>query len=216
MQELSEHFRPGDTIVPSSSGAAETVAMQALQQKIGTTIVTTKGLASMGYGLGGAIGCAVRSGKRVWHIEGDGGFAQNLQDLGTVSNRKLPIKTFILCNDGYASIRMTQKSYFNGHYIGCDIATGLGLPRWKKIFEAFDIPVLDLEATNPFSSEVVTLLDSSGPAAFLVPVDPNQTYYPKITSQISNGGSLISNPIHLMTPALPEEANIEIFTYLKP
>jgi acetolactate synthase-1/2/3 large subunit len=111
---------------------------------------------------------------------------------------------------------MTQKSYFNGHYIGCDIATGLGLPRWKNIFEAFDIPVLDLEATNPFPSEVVTLLDSSGPAAFLVPVDPNQTYYPKITSQISNGGSLISNPIHLMTPALPEEANIEIFTYLKP
>lgn len=215
MLELSEHLQPGDSVIPSSSGAAETVAMQALQQKTANTVITTKGLASMGYGLGGAIGCAVRTGKRVWHIEGDGGFAQNLQDLGTVSNHQLPIKTFILCNDGYASIRMTQKGYFNGHYIGCDSSTGLGLPNWKKLFEAFDIPVMDLDANNPFSTRVIELLNADGPAAFLVPVDPNQTYYPKITSQITESGGLISNPIHLMTPALPEGSNIEIFTYLK-
>lgn len=215
MLELSEHLAPGDSVVPASSGASETVAMQAIQQKTETIVITTKGLASMGYGLGGAIGCALRSGKRVWHIEGDGGFAQNLQDLGTVSNLQLPIKTFILCNDGYASIRMTQMSYFNGHYIGCDSGTGLGLPNWIRLFEAFNIPVMELDDKEPFSPRAMYLINSPGPAAFLVPVDPEQSYFPKITSHLIEDGSLISNPLHLMTPALPDELNVEIFVYLK-
>lgn len=64
----------------------------------------------MGYGLGGAIVAALASAGRVFHIEGDGGFAQNLQDSGTVRYQNLNIKTFIFCNDGFASIGATQKS----------------------------------------------------------------------------------------------------------
>jgi len=214
MLALSEQLIPGDTVVPSSSGASETVAMQSIQQKEDTTVITTKGLASMGYGLGGAIGCAVRSGRRVLHIEGDGGFAQNLQDLGTVSNLQLPIKTFILCNDGYASIRMTQKSYFDGHYVGCDPDTGLGLPNWIKLFGAFDIPVLELDADNPFSPTVIDLLNAPGPAAFLVPVDPEQSYFPKITSQLTKEGGIVSNPLHLMSPPLPHDVHSDVFRFL--
>jgi len=215
VQELSRHINASDSYVPSSSGGSETVAMQAFLQPADTTVITSKGLASMGYGLAGAIGCALQSGARVIHMEGDGGFAQNLQELGTISNQKLPIKMFIICNDGYASIRMTQKSYFNGNYIGCDSNTGLGLPNWKKLFAAYAIPVFQLDPDNPFSQEVLAAMNGHGPAAFLVPVDPEQTYYPKITSSVTSDGNIVSNPLHLMTPPLDKEIHDQVFQYIE-
>ena len=100
--------------------------MQVFEQKSGQTIVTNKGLASMGYGLSGAIGAAFANpDKRVILVEGDGGFSQNLQEIGTAAINKLNIKMFILDDSGYASIRMTQKNYFGGRYVGCDRETGL-------------------------------------------------------------------------------------------
>lgn len=213
--ELSKQLVSTDSVVPSSSGASETVAMQALNQVEGNVVITTKGLASMGYGLGGAIGTAFATRSRVLHVEGDGGFAQNLQDYGTVVANNLPIKTFILCNDGYASIRMTQKSYFGGHYIGCDSSTGLMLPNWAAFFSAYGVSAVRLDPLNPFSPEVVDLLNSPGPAVFLVPIDPEQTYFPKITSRVVAGGGMESNPLHLMTPDLPEDIAKIVFKYLE-
>ncbi len=213
--QLSAIVQKGDAVVPSSSGASETVAMQALLQPSNATVITTKGLASMGYGLGGAIGLAFSGPNRVIHIEGDGGFAQNLQEMGTVRANDLNIKTFILSNNGYASIRMTQKSYFDGHYVGCDPSTGLGLPDWKKLFDAFSIPVAQLNPDNPFSEDVLTSLQNPGPQAYLVPIDPEQTYYPKITSSVNADGTMVSNPLHRMTPDLPEELEKKVLRYIK-
>lgn len=212
--QLSAIVQSGDAVVPSSSGASETVAMQALLQPSNATVITTKGLASMGYGLGGAIGLAFSGPNRVIHIEGDGGFAQNLQELGTVRANNLNIKTFILSNNGYASIRMTQKSYFDGHYVGCDPSTGLGLPDWKKLFDAFSIPVAQLNPDNPFSEDVLTSLQNPGPQAYLVPIDPEQTYYPKITSSVNADGTMVSSPLHRMTPDLPMELEKKVLRHI--
>ena len=63
--------------------------------------------------------------RRTFLVEGDGGFTQNLQELGTVSVNHLNLKIFIFDDNGYASIRMTQKNYFGGRYVGCDVNTGL-------------------------------------------------------------------------------------------
>jgi acetolactate synthase-1/2/3 large subunit len=211
---LSELVEPGDSIIPSSSGAAETVAMQALNQKSGVRIVTNKGLASMGYGLAGAIGASLAGANRVIHIEGDGGFAQNIQDLGTVSYQGLNVKSFIFCNDGYASIRMTQKSYFDGHYLGCDRMTGLGLPDWHHLGMAYSIPVTSLDSASSTTEQLREILSRVGPAIILVPVDPEQTYFPKITSRIEPGGHIVSNPIHLMTPPLDSEIAEIVFRFI--
>ena len=105
--------------------------MQAFSQTSEQRMITNKGLASMGYGLSGAIGAALAAnGKRTYLVEGDGGFAQNIQELGTVAILDLNLKIFIFEDQGHASIRMTQKNYFGGKYVGCDKSTGLGLPNW--------------------------------------------------------------------------------------
>jgi acetolactate synthase-1/2/3 large subunit len=216
VEQLSRLLDGSDVVIPCSSGSAFTVMMQTFAQKEGQRIVSNKGLASMGYGLGGAIGAAfAASGRRTILIEGDGGFIQNLQELGTVSVNKLNLKIFIFDDNGYASIRMTQKNYFGGRYIGCDTATGLGVPRWDNLFAAYDIPLQTLRPGFDGEAAFLDAMHRPGPAAFLVKIDPQQTYFPKISSRVTPSGGMESNPLHLMSPDLDETTASEVFRYLR-
>jgi len=206
VDELSRLCTKSDVIVPCSSGGAFTVMMQIFQHQLGQVIVTNKGMASMGYGLSGAIGAAFANpDKRTILVEGDGGFAQNLQEIGTAAINGLHLKMFIFDDSGYASIRMTQRNYFGGRYVGCDRDTGLGLPDWEILFQAWNIPVMRLGVGFESTSEFQQLFEQPGVAAFIVSVDPEQTYFPKITSRILETGAIVSNPLHLMTPDLEIE-----------
>ena len=212
---LSAFMTTDDILVPCSSGGASTVLMQAFKQKRGQLCVNSKALASMGYGLSGAIGVALANpGRRVITVEGDGGFAQNLQEIGTVAAQSLNLKMFIYENQGYASIRMTQRNYFDGAYVGCDVTTGLGLPDWQTLFRAWGIEMVVVDTSNPFSGRALDLLTGTGPAAFLVPLDPEQTYFPKITSRVTESGSMKSNPIHLMSPELSDTLKSRVYKYI--
>ena len=207
VEKLSQQCVDNDVIIPCSSGGAFTVMMQVFAHKRGQKMVTNKGLASMGYGLSGAIGAAMANPNgRTVLVEGDGGFAQNLQEIGTVAVNKLNLKIFIFDDNGYASIRMTQKNYFPGAYIGCDINSGLGLPDWEQLFKAYRVPTLRINKGFEVQTEFKELFNSKGPAAFVVTIDPEQSYFPKIMSRVTESGTMESNPLHYMSPDLPEEA----------
>ena len=215
VSELSTLLNAEDKVIPCSSGGAYTTMMQAFEQKRGQLLTNNKGLASMGYGLAGAIGTSVAHlESRTVLVEGDGGFAQNLSELGTVQNRELNLKIFIFSNMGYASIRVSQKAYFSGAYIGCDAATGVGLPDWEKIFSAFGIPSIDVTGPLKENIQALDLLKKKGPAAFIIKVHPDQSFLPKVTSKIFSDGKMKSNPIHLMQPELPSELASQVFKYL--
>lgn len=195
--------RADDLVIPCSSGSAFTLSMQLYKQKLGQRVITNKSLASMGYGLSGAIGAAIAGqGRRTILIEGDGGFAQNLQELGTARINDLNLKIFIFDDQGHASIRMTQRNYFGGKYLGCDTRSGLGLPTWDKLFDAWDIPVMRLPVAFTEDQDFLAAMERDGLHAFIVPVDPEQTYFPKISSRVTEIGSMESNPIDRMTPEI--------------
>ncbi len=214
--ELSKLATSDDIVIPCSSGSAFTVMMQTFAQKRGQRTITNKGLASMGYGLSGAIGAAfAASPRRALLVEGDGGFLQNLQELGTVAVNRLNLKIFLFDDNGYASIRMTQLNYFGGRYVGCDTSTGLGIPHWEPLFGAWDIPVTRLYPGYESDPEFLKHFNAPGPAAFLVHIDPTQTYFPKISSQVTASGGMESNPLHKMTPDLDEAKSKAVFRYLQ-
>lgn len=212
---LSDLCRDDDVIIPCSSGSAFTVAKQTLRLRAGQLMVTNKGLASMGYGLSGAIGAALAfPGRRTLLFEGDGGFAQNLQEIGTAVVNRLNLKIFIFDDGGYASIRMTQKNYFNGGYIGCDTGSGLGMPNWVPIFDAYGVPSVSVGPDFTSDPEFLRLFDAPNVAAFLVRIDPEQTYFPKITSRVTATGGMASEPLHRMTPQLPPAQVADLGQYL--
>jgi acetolactate synthase-1/2/3 large subunit len=215
VDQLSDLCRADDIVIPCSSGGAFTVVMQTFSQKLGQILITNKGLASMGYGLSAAIGAAVRyPDRRVILFEGDGGFAQNLQEIGTAKINDLNLKIFIFDDGGYASIRMTQKNYFYGHYVGCDKRTGLGLPDWESLFKAWSVPSLRLSSRGTNVSEFKHLFEANGVVVFIVSIDPDQTYFPKISSRLTASGEMVSNPLHRMSPELPPEILSRVGRYL--
>lgn len=213
---LSRTCSAADIIIPCSSGGAFTTMMQVFNQKEGQTIVTNKGLASMGYGLSGAIGAAIANpNKRIVLVEGDGGFAQTLQEIGTAQINQLNLKIFIFDDAGYASIRMTQKNYFGGRYVGCDTHTGLGMPNWEKLFSAWAVPVMRLKQGFQETHEFINSFDAQSIAAYIVPIDPAQTYFPKIMSRVANSGAMESNSLHMMSPFITETESNKFLKYIR-
>jgi len=215
INRISDLVGDDSSIIPCSSGGSFTVAMQTFSIKGSQRMLTNKGMASMGYGLSGAIGATLaRPYSKTYLFEGDGGFAQNLQELGTVSANQLPLKMFLFSNSGYASIRMTQRNYFNGAWIGCDAETGLGLPNWEKLAESFGIRYQQVSSEYALSDAFRKDLSTSEPVLYEVPTDPEQTYFPKISSTVMPDGSMKSNPLHLMHPPLGVELARKVFRYL--
>ena len=97
---------------------------------------------------------------------------------------------------------MTQVSYFEGKYLGCDAASGLGLPNWLKLFDAWDVPVIEINKGFVNNKGFLEMFNAGGVSVFVVKIDPKQTYYPKISSRITSSGSMESNPIDIMSPEI--------------
>lgn len=212
VDQLSDVMKADDVLIPASSGSGQFVPMETFRLRQGQRVVTNKGLASMGYGLAGAIGAALAApASRVVLVEGDGSFSQNLQELGTVALRQLNIKIFLLANDGYASIRTTQRNYFGGAYVGCDAASGLGLPDWAALARSFGLASVEVGPDGLTSPEVREAFAATGPTVFIVNIDPEQTYFPKVTSRVREDGGMESNPIHRMSPDLPDHVATRVF-----
>ena len=124
------------------------------------------------------------------------------------------MKSFIFCDDGYASIRMTQKNYFNGAYMGCDINTKLGIPNWKILFKSWGVNIIKLTPNFEKNKKFIKSFNSNGPNVYIVPIDPLQTYFPKISSRVTKTGSMESNPIHNMTPEITKEEKDKFLKYI--
>ena len=201
--ELEEQTKGDDIIIPCSSGSAFTLTMQLWQQKLGQRIVTNKSLASMGYGLSGAIGASIANpNNRTILIEGDGGFAQNIQEIGTAKMNNCNLKVFIFNDEGHASIRMTQRNYFNGKYLGCDTNTGLGLPNWYKVFKGWNLRTYCVNRNFTKDPEFHERFNNPNLEIFIVEIDPQQTYFPKISSRVTADGGMESNPLDKMSPEI--------------
>jgi acetolactate synthase-1/2/3 large subunit len=205
--QLSSICDSDTSVIPCSSGGANTVMMQSFLNKTGQVFFNNKALASMGYGLAGAIGAAIADRSiRTVLVEGDGGFSQNSQDLATLVAQNLNIKIFIFSNKGYASIRMTQRNYFGGDYVGCDTETGLGFPDWEKLAEAYGMSYSRISTENMKTFDRDQEWIQPGPVLYLIDTDPEQTYFPKIASRVAANGGMESAPLHSMTPELSPES----------
>jgi len=202
MITISDLLDHNKIIIPCSSGSANTVTFQAFNQKFGQIVMNSKSLAAMGYGLSASIGAALSDKNKITILfEGDGGFIQNLQELGTLIQNNLNIKIFVFFDQGYASIRMTQKNYFQGKYIGCDLKTGLGLPNWRYLAKTYNLKFNQIKKSN-LNTKLNQILTDKGSSLNLLHIHPDQTYYPKIQSRINKNGKMESNPLDLMHPLI--------------
>jgi len=139
--EVLTGLLPDDAIVVAGNGTACVVLFQAGKVKSGQRMFWNSGCASMGYDLPAAIGACFANGRKsVICLAGDGSLQMNIQELQTVAHNKLPVKLFVLSNNGYISIRQTQDAFFESRYVGCDSRSGVSFPDITKIAAAYGLP----------------------------------------------------------------------------
>jgi len=206
VEELSKHLPQNSLVVPGSSGACSEVTMQAIKLKQGTRIFNSEGLGSMGFGIPAAIGaCIAADKKETICIDGDGGFVMNMQELELVDRYKLPIKFFVLNNDGYGSIKTTQTNHFEGRLVASDPGSGLTLPEISKIADAFNLPYIKIYDNEMLCHLLKSVLKTEGPMMIEVMIDPNHRTAPKASVYKTKDGLFATRPMEDMAPFLSRE-----------
>ena len=203
---LSDEMQADDLLIPGSSGACSEITMQAFRVKKGMRIFNSPGLGSMGFGVPASIGgCIASNRKRTICIDGDGGFQMNIQELETVRRLNLPIKFFILNNRGYASIRSTQNTYFEGRFVGSEASSGLTLPDTSKIAAAYNLPFVRITSHADIRQKVKQILETPGPVVCDVEITENQFTAPRVSSSKRADGTMESKPMEDLWPFLSRE-----------
>jgi len=203
IEQLSIHLNESDVVV-CGDGTANVVTFQAITVKKGMRVFANTGNASMGYDLPAAIGSAVaRDGKRVICLAGDGSLQLNIQELQTVVHNRLPIKLFVLNNNGYLSIRLSQRNMFN-RLTGEGPKSGVSFPDIVKLSEAYGIPVFRF-GYDDMEQNLADALSCPGPVICDVLLDPEQPFEPRITAKQLPDGRIVSSNLEEMFPFLDEK-----------
>jgi acetolactate synthase-1/2/3 large subunit len=203
---ISQESTPEDLMISGNSGSGIEIFLFACPTRTGQRIFHTAGLGAMGCALPNSIGVCLAGGrKRTICIDGDGGFMFNIQELATVRQHNLPIKFFVLNNDGYASIRASQANFFGSSLLGCDETTGLLVPDLCKVAASFGIATVRISGQENLREQVRSVLETPGPVVCDVHVIPDEVRGPRLSSMQKPDGSLVSKPLEDLWPFLDRE-----------
>lgn len=204
---------PENSLTAVSNGACCVVGNQTYVIQKGSRMANNSAIASMGYGLPAAIGTCIGGGVRdTICLEGDGSIMMNLQELQTILTNRLPIKIFLINNNGYHSIRITQTNLFGQHTkvgIGPE-SSDLSFPDFEKIAKAFGYPYYSAHSNQEMKEVVDKVLQEDGPVFCEIFTDTSQVWEPKSSTKRLEDGTLVSPPLEDLAPFLPREELEEI------
>tara|TARA_Y100001951_G_scaffold104712_1_gene117333 strand:- start:13847 stop:15637 length:1791 start_codon:yes stop_codon:yes gene_type:complete len=202
---LSHLLKEGDVIAPGSSGFASELFLLNLRLKKGQRCFHNRGTGSMGFGIPSAIGACLASGrKRTICVEGDGGVQLNIQELATLASQNLPVKCFVINNQGYASIRASQSTHFK-LLVGADASSGLKLPELGQLASAYGVGYARIEAHQGLDERLLEVLDRDGPIICEVLVQAEEPRVPRVMTRIDENGKPVTSVLEDLYPFLSRE-----------
>ncbi len=199
---LSDCMEENDKIVVANGAAC--ACIHGYKLKKGQRLVVNSGVASMGYDLPAAIGACFGIDKNsIICVCGDGSIQMNLQELQTIIHHNLPIKLILINNDGYQSIRITQRSFFEKPFVGIGSDSGdISFPDMKKIAQAYGYEYNSCSSIDNLKDVLITTLNTEKPVICEVFVDTEQSFEPKSASKKLPDGKMVSAPLEDMKPFL--------------
>ena len=207
IDELSNSLKKNDIIV-TDMGTSFTCTMQSFQAKDNQRLFTSSGLASMGYGLPAAIGACIGSKKqRVICIAGDGGLMFNLQEFQTVKHYKLPIKIFVIDNNGYLTQKLMQIKNFK-RYVGAHPKSGVSCPDFIKIAKSFGFETSTINSDTTQKKNLSKILKDNKPHVCVVKIHPMQPLHPRVVMRMNKDGSFNRVGLESVYPFLNEKEHI--------
>lgn len=194
-----------DAAVLVDTGSCFHVACQTWKVKKGQKYLTTGGLSSMGYWVAGIGACMANDKKDTIVITGDGSLQMNIQEFATIKHNNLPIKVFILNNNGYLLIRHTQRNFMENRFVGEGPKSGVWCPDSLNIAKAYGIKGVRIDSVDGIEDKIKEVLEYSGPVICDVMTPEWQLLIPRISSDKLPDGTLVSRNYEDMFPFLPED-----------
>ena len=204
MGKLNTH-KPDQSVVISDAGSAYYVCSQATGIKGSNRYLTSSAQAEMGFTVPACIGAAFAGSPCVIGITGDGSVQMNIQELQTIQHHQLPIKLFVWNNDGYLSIRTTQKKFFEGREIGTDSKSGVSFPDLSRIAHAYDIDYARISDYDSLTPALETVFSFDGPMIIEVMCQREQEVVPSLMGKKNEDGTISAKPLEDMYPFLSRE-----------
>ena len=203
MLEKINEISSENNIIVSDAGSSLYVTSQAIKIKKGQKHIGSLAQADMGFTLPCSIGASIKKPEsNIIGITGDGSFQMNIQELQTIVSYNLNIKTFVLNNGGYLSIRNTIDKFFEGRHLGTDKHTGLDFPDLEKISIAYGIKFYRLNTLDDINRLLSEILNQTGPVLIEVICLFKQEIIPSLSSKENENGVLVSQPLDNMYPFL--------------
>lgn len=220
IKELSSRLSEGQVTVVGN-GSACVVGSHAYVIKKDQRFIINSAIASMGYDLPAAIGAAVAehgdkalygrsltddSIKDIILVTGDGSIQMNIQELQTIIHHNMPIKIFLINNQGYHSIRQTQTNLFNKNFVGIGPQSGdLSFPDMSKLAPAYGYPYLSCDGNDKLDETIDKALGMKGPVICEIFVSTEQNFEPKSSTKRLEDGTLVSPPLEDLAPFLDRD-----------
>lgn len=199
---------PDNAPIITGNGSAVVASASIISIRNNQRFIFNSGCASMGWGLPASIGACLANGKNeTYCVTGDGSIQMNLQELQTLVFHKLPIKIFLINNQGYHSIRQTQSNLFSHlSKVGIGPESGdLSFPDMAKIAAAYGIPYFSIHSDDEISGVLPEFISHNGFALLEIFVDTEQGFEPKPSARKLNDGTLVSPPLEDLYPFLDRD-----------
>ena len=187
LKQLSDR-KPENSVVTTDVGQHQMWAAQHLSFTRPENFITSSGLGTMGFGLPAAVGAQVaRPDDTVICISGDGSFMMNVQELGTVKRKQLPLKIVLLDNQRLGMVRQWQQLFFNERYSETILTDN---PDFLMLANAFGIPGQHITRKDQVEAALDAMLASDGPYLLHVSIDELENVWPLVPPGASNSQML--------------------------
>ena len=201
--ELSKRINT-DTTVITDAGFEELIIPSTIRFKEEQRCLFPAAQGAMGYAIPAIIGAYYAGKKNIVTIVGDGSIMMNIQELLLISERKIPVKIFVINNNMYAVIRKRQQDLFRKRTIGNDPSDGLSAPNFEKIAKCFDIAYRKIENWDTLEKELDDVLEMEIACICEVMCTSEQKYF-HTSYAINEKRRLVKRPLEDLSPFLDRE-----------
>ncbi|PHM36372.1 acetolactate synthase 2 catalytic subunit [Xenorhabdus innexi] len=187
LKQISDR-KPSNTVITTDVGQHQMWSAQHMTFTRPENFITSSGLGTMGFGIPAAIGAQmVRPDDMVICISGDGSFMMNVQELGTIKRKKLPIKIVLLDNQRLGMVKQWQELFFDQRYSETILTDN---PDFIALAKAFEIPGQHVTEKSQIDAALDALFNSEGPYLLHVSIDEFENVWPLVPPGASNANML--------------------------
>ena len=200
VSRLLSRCAPANCDIVVDTGSVCNIVSQSWELRKGQRYLISGGLSAMGF-WAGAIG-AVREGRQVIALSGDGSVQMNVQEFATLHYNQLPVKLFVFQNSGYMLIRHNQHNYMDDRFLGVGPDSGLETPDFCKVAAAYGLDSCELTADDDLEAEFKAILAKDGPFVCQIRVQEFGEIAPRVASRMMTDGSLKAGEFDDLYPFL--------------